>query len=238
MQARADRDVTLPTVKTCRSCSEIKSSASYHRNRAALDGLQAYCIDCSRIMARQSSKRNAEAIALRQAEKKARTPDPSGKKVCNKCHIEQPILAFYAHRGTKDGRGTYCMECEKKSSRQWKKDNAERVRAQNAQAAAAADPVHKSRYQRHVWLRMYGLTPETYDQMSESQDGCCAICRLPERGVDQRTGNPRKLAVDHDHKSFKVRGLLCMRCNQALGCLEDDEGRLRAAIAYLEAARG
>ena len=74
--------------------------------------------------------------------------------------------------------------------------------------------------------RLYGLTLEAYQDLFARQGGVCAICGAP-------PGN-RALAVDHDHGSGEVRGLLCTRCNVGIGGFRDDPELLAAAIAYLE----
>ncbi len=62
--------------------------------------------------------------------------------------------------------------------------------------------------------------------MFARQGGVCAVClREPTPGIS--------LHVDHDHETGRIRGLLCFRCNNALGDLEDDADRLLAAVAYL-----
>ncbi|MFW3477366.1 endonuclease VII domain-containing protein [Streptomyces microflavus] len=71
----------------------------------------------------------------------------------------------------------------------------------------------------------YDLTPEQYASMVQTQDGRCAICG---------DKSPRRLNVDHDHATGRVRQLLCGHCNHALGHAKDDPDRLRAMIAYLE----
>ena len=76
-------------------------------------------------------------------------------------------------------------------------------------------------------LRHFGLSEKTYEHLLNSQENCCAICL---RGAS----NTRRLAIDHDHKTKKVRGLLCTRCNLGLGCFRDDADQLTAAIAYLD----
>jgi hypothetical protein len=75
-------------------------------------------------------------------------------------------------------------------------------------------------------LAKYGITEDDYDALLASQRGRCAIC-----GKDA-SGNGRLLAVDHDHKTGEVRGLLCRGCNLGIGLLEK-EGFLNKAMAYL-----
>src|SRR5229473_1054186 len=76
---------------------------------------------------------------------------------------------------------------------------------------------------------MYGLTAQDLERMLIEQDGACAIC----------TRRPAlRLCIDHCHATQKVRGLLCDNCNIALGLLDDDPDRLRAAMAYVLRARG
>ncbi|MBM3661163.1 MAG: hypothetical protein FJW95_16895 [Actinobacteria bacterium] len=65
--------------------------------------------------------------------------------------------------------------------------------------------------------------------MLEAQGGGCAICGRPEP-------EGGSLHVDHDHETGAVRGLLCFRCNGALGNLDENVERLADAIAYLDAA--
>jgi len=62
----------------------------------------------------------------------------------------------------------------------------------------------------------YNLTPEKYQAIHDAQGGVCAICLEPESFLTPK-GNIRPLAVDHDHNTGKVRGLLCDRCNLGLG---------------------
>lgn len=82
---------------------------------------------------------------------------------------------------------------------------------------------------RYVLRSTFGITPEQYDEMAEMQRGVCAIC-----GKTEECKN-RRLAVDHDHVTGKNRGLLCFKCNRALGGFGDDIDRLKKAIEYLEA---
>ena len=90
-------------------------------------------------------------------------------------------------------------------------------------------------YHRNKRLKSkYGLSPEDFDQMLEEQGGVCAICGTKEFG---RSGpNATEWAgpaVDHDHTTGNVRGLLCRHCNVMLGAARDEPARLEAGIAYL-----
>lgn len=78
--------------------------------------------------------------------------------------------------------------------------------------------------------RLYGITPEQYEELLKSQDGVCAIC-----GGTCITG--RRLSVDHDHETNKIRGLLCSRCNFGIGQLDTIE-KLNNAVKYLEKYNG
>ncbi|MCP4251056.1 MAG: hypothetical protein GY778_28800 [bacterium] len=78
----------------------------------------------------------------------------------------------------------------------------------------------------HFHLRKYGLSVEGFRLMLYAQDGVCLLCRR----TDQFG---RRLAVDHCHETGEIRGLLCGRCNVALGMLRDDPELLRAAAEYL-----
>lgn len=75
---------------------------------------------------------------------------------------------------------------------------------------------------------VYGITLERYEELHRQQDGCCAIC--------MRKPRTRRLAVDHDHETGAIRGLLCTRCNhKVLGGADESPTLLRRAARYLEA---
>lgn len=72
----------------------------------------------------------------------------------------------------------------------------------------------------------YNITLDEYDRMLETQGGTCAICH--------QAPNGRRLDVDHDHTTGKVRGLLCIYCNRAIGLLHDDPELCKTASKYLK----
>lgn len=76
---------------------------------------------------------------------------------------------------------------------------------------------------------LLGITEEKYEEMLIIQGGVCAICGFPPKKI--------RLAVDHDHKTNKIRGLLCFRCNYGLGWWSNNSDRLITAATYLEKYR-
>lgn len=98
------------------------------------------------------------------------------------------------------------------------------------------DPVRYAEFKRkrreHQTTYLYGLPFEQYEKMLEGQGGVCAICGSPPSLLRR---NERRLSVDHDHRTNAIRGLLCQKCNRAIGLLGDDAGVIRKAAAYLEA---
>jgi hypothetical protein len=79
----------------------------------------------------------------------------------------------------------------------------------------------------------YGITTEKYTELLAIQEHRCAICGNEEIAVHNKTKKIQKLAVDHCHKTGKVRGLLCQDCNRGIGLFHEDISRLRKAIDYL-----
>ncbi len=96
--------------------------------------------------------------------------------------------------------------------RQWRKKNPEKMKVQSL------------RHNHSRKLRKRGITHAEFDSMKHSQGGACAIC-----GGNGKNG----LHLDHDHKTNKVRGLLCCRCNFGIGSFRDDLNLLTNAIHYL-----
>ena len=74
--------------------------------------------------------------------------------------------------------------------------------------------------------KLYGLSWETYQTILKAQKGVCAIC-------NKKNYSNRRLAVDHDHKTGKIRALLCDKCNLGMGSFNDDKKLLMKVIKYL-----
>jgi hypothetical protein len=82
-----------------------------------------------------------------------------------------------------------------------------------------------------VLKRKYGIGELEYNNLLAVQFGCCAICGK------NASHYKRRMAVDHDHVSGKIRGLLCVKCNRGIGCFEENQVLLDKAKEYLEKHR-
>lgn len=132
-------------------------------------------------------------------------------KHCAKCDLDKEAEDFPRRSGTSDGRDWTCQPCKSESLVSWQRRNRPSV------------AIHH----RNAQLKRYGLTRADYDELLAKQGGCCAICRRP----DNLPFN--NFAVDHDHATNEVRGLLCQRCNRTLGLAGDSAALLSAAANYL-----
>ena len=78
-------------------------------------------------------------------------------------------------------------------------------------------------------LKSYGITFAELNERIKEQNESCAICKIPFNKLD-----PHSINIDHDHRTGKVRGILCLNCNQGLGQFKDNSTNLRIAAEYLE----
>lgn len=92
---------------------------------------------------------------------------------------------------------------------------------------------HPDKYKQYRLKGRYGISLEIYQRMEVEQHGRCKICRRKETLIDGRTGRVRKLTVDHNHQTGRIRGLLCSQCNRSVGGFRDSISILQSAINYL-----
>jgi hypothetical protein len=133
----------------------------------------------------------------------------------------QPLNNF--NKNKKGINGLYC-KCKQCQQRQ----NKNRYHGQNGRLKQWKNSIRK------YWPSL--STDQAYQQymnLHNYQKGLCAICELPETEVDAKYGNIKWLAVDHCHKTNKIRGLLCSKHNRGIGQLTDDPYLCLAAATYL-----
>lgn len=134
-------------------------------------------------------------------------------KICTKCNEEKAEHLF---------RKSRCKDCCNEENRVWNRENKDRIREERK-----SDPSYIRAKRNRLLKRKFDITIDDYDNMLFNQNNRCSIC------LKHQDEFKALLAVDHCHKTNKVRGLLCMNCNTALGGFGDDLARLQRAIEYL-----
>ncbi len=140
-------------------------------------------------------------------------------KTCTKCGIAKESQDFVKDPQKKDGLYSSCKKC----NRDYNRDRAKK---------AVYDKEHRKLYVLRKKALQFGVTEDYLLFLRDKQNNRCAICEELETALDMN-GNTKALAVDHDWDTNKVRGLLCQRCNTAIGLLRDSPKLLRNGIQYL-----
>ena len=137
---------------------------------------------------------------------------PKRNKKCTVCGKIKEVEGFHKDKSHKGGYYSCCKTCRsiEQPRKRWYQNN-------------------KNKVKNGALIRAYGITLDGYNKMFQEQQGCCAIC-----GKHQSESG-RAFAVDHCHKSGKIRKLLCLNCNAVLGHVNDDIDLLREMILYVEA---
>lgn len=177
------------------------------------------------------------AVAIRATFDKRRAAraasPPKMDKRCPRCGDVKPLSEFYKQHL---GGGCYCKAC-------WNIYCRDSNRAANANGLCGVhrEPVvHGTvcprcvQNSRNHLLRKYGITDEQYRDMLAAQGGGCAICGKIKDTRHGRIGIIRRLQIDHDHETGRIRGILCTNCNNGLGRAKDNPERLRAMAEYLD----
>lgn len=182
------------------------------------------------------------------------------EKTCRNCSKLKPLDDYYRCKGGKDGYRVVCKRCQldkqkesldpvrrKAYSDKYYRDNSEFVKSQVAAyaeanydlvlgrkrdsrlARVAKDPEKEKERLRSVNLKnKFGITIEQYDILLGRQGNKCAICERHQDEFD------RRLAVDHSHRTRRVRGLLCTGCNYRLVARHENPILLRKIADYIE----
>ncbi len=162
-------------------------------------------------------------------------PEHPGSCVCGQA-FEVATVKRGKHRGRVIRR---CPECYRAYQKRWREENPQYHKTRKVVRNPERD-------RRRHFLKKYGVTIEQRDAMLAAQGSQCPICAVQlstDRLLTSGTGRNGRFAlstrgdgavVDHCHESGRVRGILCSRCNRALGFFSDDPSKLRAAADYRE----
>lgn len=137
------------------------------------------------------------------------------EKSCKKCNIIKPLNDFHTHNGMKDKHLNTCKICHNTQ----KNEIYHRI--------FKNDDNQKRKKKDQYLQRKFNITQEDFNNIFNQQNGCCDICKL------HQTNFKKAFCVDHDHKTGKIRGLLCDNCNLMIGNSHDTPEILSNGIEYL-----
>lgn len=148
------------------------------------------------------------------------------ERVCVKCFKTKDLEQFKKLHGS--GYSSYCEACRGSARRSMRRIKTKEERSAAHKKWRTNNPkAADKRDERN--LKVHGLTMEEFKSMSKAQNDVCAICSKPH----DESSMFKRLHVDHCHDTGKIRGLLCSRCNTALGLFKDDVQVMQKAIDYL-----
>lgn len=156
-------------------------------------------------------------------------------RICRLCGTSRPLLTSFSRTNTKDGYFVRCKICCNRVARErygpeqrraWARSNYQRTKTEIVRKARERRHANREQYRDISRRYLYGLTRAQFDAMKAAQGNVCAICCLPQ-------SHGKELCVDHCHTTGKIRGLLCRKCNAAIGLLGDDIAMVETALRYL-----
>lgn len=159
-----------------------------------------------------------------------------GQLQCARCGEVKPVDSFGDDVRKFNGKKSYCRDCGRASTNEWRERYPEKYEALKKLPKTA---VQKLRRKDIDLQKTYRITLLDYEEMLASQGNCCAVCGGQPSG---RGKAGARLAVDHAHSCCPgkescgkcIRGLLCANCNTLIGLGGELPDRLRAAADYLE----
>lgn len=144
-------------------------------------------------------------------------------KTCTRCKVAKPLEEFHKEKNTKDGRRSHCRACIKMANLEWQARDPEHARACWRKSYKK---YYNAEYQHKKKLAAYRISQEDYDLMLNFKNGRCHICNETLATIPH---------IDHCHYTKQVRGMLCMKCNTAIGSMRDNPALMRKAADYVEA---
>ncbi len=161
-------------------------------------------------------------------------------KTCSGCKLIKLLDDFHNANNTKSGKQSQCKSCAVLSARKWKIKNPEKSLEvnrnwvkRNPEASKNYHRKNRTKRLEHTAKKLYNLDSLEYRSLFLKYQNKCAVCLNEETKIDHRTGNIKRLSIDHDHKTGKVRGLLCSNCNLLLGHSKENKNTLLKMIDYI-----
>lgn len=151
-------------------------------------------------------------------------------KYCPGCKEQKKLSEFPPNKSYALGIESRCRACKAAYMKAHRKANPDQYKAYDRKHKDKVrnDPQHKLDRQNQRLKSKYGISLEIYNKMVADRNNKCDIC-----GMDGSLVRYGKLKVDHDHSTGEIRGLLCDKCNFAIGLLNDNPTLIGKVLEYL-----
>jgi hypothetical protein len=209
--------------KECKDCKVSKPVDEFGSNKAKPDGKNIYCKLCSLLRTKKYRQNNPEKVVQSSKTYKEKNAEKLKESRHSWYEKNKDLVREYSKKYNSLNR-----EKKAKNFNLWKQKNPERLKALKRKSYENNRLKEKNKKLK----KNYGITLEDYNLMLASQNYKCDIC-LKHCELERN----KILVVDHDHKTGKVRALLCDRCNKSLGILEENILLLESMISFLRRHR-
>lgn len=220
-------------MKKCAKCELEKplTSEYFYQRKRSKDGFKPRCKDCSKEDNRKYREVSSNAFS--------ESFERNGILYiyCKGCNLDKPLTKefFRPMKDRKLGFLRRCKSCIASHMQEYRKtkpqsDEFIQLRRLRDKQRWPKRRVRESENRKiRALIKRYNLTIGEYETIRKRQRNRCAIC-----GIEESKSQKKNLCVDHDHKTGKVRGLLCGKCNSGLGFFQDNTDIIEKALGYLQ----
>jgi|10_taG_2_1085330.scaffolds.fasta_scaffold00018_71 hypothetical protein len=204
------------STKTCPKCKEEKNiEEGFHFQNKKKNIRMSWCKNCSyKLKLNKYKKKEESGLLSRISTITARELKEHNLKRCPTCKLVKSLEKFCTSKNSNGGYSSHCKECSKHLTKKITPQQRKKYYSRS-----------KEKVRNYNLIKKYGITLEEYNIMLKKQNNVCAICGCKDK--------KKSLAVDHDHKTKKIRGLLCSRCNPALGFIQESPKLIKELLKYL-----
>jgi len=207
--------------KTCSRCGEEKPITEFWKT---ISGHDPACKKCRMLRRYEQRLEKRKQLGLKThilTNREVNEFKSQGLRYCPRCTRVLP-LDYFSHTRGKKNNAPHCKDCcNDMSAKRRLTEESKLNRREYYQK-------RKETLKNSKLLRQYGISLAKYRELLDKQNGKCIICG--KTAID----NKKDLAVDHDHKTGKIRGLLCNNCNVAVGFMQDNPDLALGINAYLK----
>lgn len=252
-----DKKIEINGTKICPRCEKEKILEEFSFKNKAKGIRHSHCKQCQRANKKKYWQRNKHRLNKLKRQYRAENYEKCLEqqqqwREANKEHVREWNRTYYTEN--KDAINKRRREHRKKhgemirkTQREYRRKNRERIlrisQEWRYRNRVKVLEYHRRYYEKNKIQRCaesreyqkrrrrfskYGITVDTFVKLADSQNNCCAVCNTPVGDIFE------DLCIDHNHSTGKVRGLLCLKCNSALGMLKDSAEYASSAAAYLE----